>query len=336
MNRIALGLGLLGVVACGGEDGVTINPTPDGGGNDTGIVDSGSNPDTSITPDAATSDGSTADAGTSDGATTDAGSTDGGSGDGGTFQLGNVPGLVLWLDANKGITQVANKVSAWADQTSFKNDAAQTLAPRQPTAVAAVINGKPVVHFDKGGGNQGNVGNMMLIKDAVSLQWGTGDFFLATVARFDNAVNEASTGRGTGMFYTKISASSVSFPGPSLQGNIPGNGAASVGLTGSTNFTLNNFLTTPTAYNNNNPHLFAFQRSGVKLDLRVDGTSVASSTSNGINIDNVGTIARIGADGDATASRLDGDIAEMIAVKGALSGSDLASIESFLKTKYGL
>ena len=84
------------------------------------------------------------------------------------------------------------------------------------------------------------------------------------------------------------------------------------------------------------PGQFAIQRAGVKLDLRVDGVSVASSTSNGINIDNVGTVVRIGADGDATASKLNGDIAEMLAVKGALSGSDLANIESTLKAKYGL
>jgi len=325
-RTIVLGLGLLGLVACGGEDGVAITPTPDGGGDDTGIVDSGGNPDTSITPDAAQSDGSTP----ADGSTTDASSLDGGG-----FQLGNVPGLVLWLDANKGVTQSNGRVTTWADQTSFKNDAAQGLAPRQPTAVAGVINGKPAVHFDKGGGNVGNVGNMLLVKDAVSLQWGTGDFYLATVARFDNAINEASTGRGTGMFYTKVVGPSP-FPGPDLVGNIPGNGTAAVGLTGSTNFTLNNFLTTPTAYNNNNPHLFAIQRSGVKLDLRVDGVSVASSTSNGINVDNVGTIVRIGAEGDASGSRLNGDIAEMLAVKGALSGPDLANIESSLKTKYGL
>lgn len=329
-RTIALGLGLVGLVACGGEDGVAITPTPDGGG-DTGIADSGGNPDSSIPPDAATSDGSTP----ADGSTTDGATTDGSSVDGGGFVLGNVPGLVLWLDANKGVTLTNNRVSTWFDQTNFHNDATQALVPRQPTPVAGVINGKPGVHFDKGGGNIGNVGNMLIVKDAVSLQWGTGDFYLATVARFDNATNEASTGRGTGNFYTKI-VGPTPFPGPSLTGNIPGNGTASVGLTGSTNFTLNNFLTTPTAYNNNNPHLFAIQRAGVKLDLRVDGVSVASSTSNGINIDNVGTIARIGADGDASGSRLNGDIAEMLAVKGALSGSDLANIESTLKTKYGL
>ena len=332
MNRnIVLGFGLVvasGVLACGGEDGVTINPTPDGGDNDTGTQNDSGNPDTGTPPPdgGSTDGGNPADGGTADATPFDAGS----------FQLGNVPGLVLWLDANKGITLVASKASVWADQTSFKNDAAQAIALRQPTPTPGVINGKPVMRFDKGGGNQGNVGNMMLIKDAVSLQWGTGDFYVATVARFDNAINEANTGRGNGLFYSKVSAISVSFPGPSLLGNIPGNGTASVGFFASTNATLNNFVTTPTAYNNNNPHLFAFQRTGVKLDLRVDGVSVATSTSTGVNIDNVGTIARIGADGDASQNRLNGDIAEMIAVKGVLSGSDLTNIEGTLKAKYGL
>lgn len=329
-RTMVLGLGLVvasGVLACGGEDGVAINPTPDGGGVDTGTTDSGGNPDTGTTPDGAIPDGATTDGATPDGAAADAG-------DAGSFQLANVPGLVLWLDANKGITLVNGKASVWLDQTTFHNDAAQAIALRQPTPVPAVINGNPVMHFDKGSGGQGSVGNMMLIKDAVSLQWGTGDFFLATVARFDNAISDAPT-RGNGLFYSKAAFSS-GFPGPTLLGNIPGNGTATVGLFGGTAGTLNNFVTSPTAYNNNTPHLFALQRTGVKLDLRVDGTSVATATSTGGNIDNVGTMARIGADGDASFNRLNGDIAETLAVKGAMSGSDLTNIEATLKTKYGL
>jgi hypothetical protein len=45
---------------------------------------------------------------------------------------------------------------------------------------------------------------------------------------------------------------------------------------------------------------------------------------------------RIGADGDASTLRLDGDISEEMAVKGTLAASDQAGIEGYLKSKYAL
>ena len=44
----------------------------------------------------------------------------------------------------------------------------------------------------------------------------------------------------------------------------------------------------------------------------------------------------IGADYDATGLRLNGDIAEVLAVKGALGTSERTALEAYLTTKYGL
>ncbi|CAN5448711.1 hypothetical protein BH09MYX1_BH09MYX1_56610 [soil metagenome] len=320
MTKTYLGLVAVALLAsaCGGEDTVSI-PDPDAGGNDTGT-----NNDASTTTDGGT-DGNTTTDGATDGATTT---------DGGIFQVGSVTGLVLWLNAGKGVN-VNNGVDAWADQTSFKNDAKQTIQGRRPTLASSAINSLPAVHFDKGGSGNSN-GQMVVIPDSVSMQWGTGDFFVVLVARYDNAVTDGNS-RGVGVLFSKV-AQANTFAGPALYGNIPSLTVSNptVGLDFSTQVTAGNYVVSANAYNNGNPHAFAIQRVGTKLDLRVDSASIATSTGTGVDVSTVGTPTRIGADADATNFRLNGDVAEVIAVKGALSSNDQNGIQSYLKSKYAL
>jgi hypothetical protein len=68
-----------------------------------------------------------------------------------TYTVQQLPeyGLVLWLDAGKGITEPVNgePVSKWEDQSVNGNDATQTNSLYQPTYVENGQNGKPVVRF---------------------------------------------------------------------------------------------------------------------------------------------------------------------------------------------
>jgi len=63
-----------------------------------------------------------------------------------TVQLPQV-GMVLWLDAGKGITD-ASGVSKWEDQSGSGNDAEQGDTDKQPTYEINGSNGKAVVRFD--------------------------------------------------------------------------------------------------------------------------------------------------------------------------------------------
>jgi len=58
-----------------------------------------------------------------------------------------IPGLVFWLKADRGVTQSAGLVSAWADQSTSSNNATQSLSENQPTYISIGLNGKPVVRF---------------------------------------------------------------------------------------------------------------------------------------------------------------------------------------------
>lgn len=192
------------------------------------------------------------------------------------------------------------------------------------------------IHFDQGTTNQIS-GNMLTILDNAdaSLQWGTGDFFVAIVGDYDNNPSNGQN-LGVGNFFSKsLSPTSQGYTGVLFHGNVPTSTITpSLGLLFGTASVANDFVVSSTQYNNGNPHLFALWRRGAKIDLLVDGASAASSTSSGVDVSNAKTVVRIGADGDANLVRLDGDIGEIIAVKGALSQSDESGLASYLKTKW--
>lgn len=68
-----------------------------------------------------------------------------------TYTVQQLPefGMVLWLDAGKGITEPVDGglVSEWKDQSGNDNDAAQTNSLNQPTYVEYGLNNRPVVRF---------------------------------------------------------------------------------------------------------------------------------------------------------------------------------------------
>jgi len=64
-------------------------------------------------------------------------------------QLPKEYGLVLWLDAGKGITATSG-VSKWEDQSGGGNHAVQATASYQPTYITNGLNGYPVVRFPGG------------------------------------------------------------------------------------------------------------------------------------------------------------------------------------------
>jgi hypothetical protein len=263
-------------------------------------------------------------------------------------------GLVLWLegDVSSSITTMTSDagvafITKWADQTSHHNDANGVPGnpSRNPTVKTAGINSLDVVHFDQQPKLQ--QGNMLTVNDNTdtSLQWGTGDFFVATVGDFDNTITTMTNGGvnlEVGNFFSKepFLSGSLGTPPPAVYkgvvffGNVPGT-VPSLGLFYGTANTAGDSITTATAYNNGSPHLFVLRRRATKIDLFVDNANVGSSTTTNPDVSNAMIPVRIGADGDANLARLDGDIGEMLAVKGALSLSDEANLVLYLRTKWG-
>lgn len=310
------------VIGCGGSDLV-----PDGGGRDGGGVpgqDGGNGNDS----------GSGNDTGTMD----DSGmmNTDSGSDSGGGFNPGSVSCVVLWLDAGKGVTQNMNAVSKWADQSGKGNDATQNINNRMPSLVMNGINNLPTLHFAQGMGQQGN-GNMLVINDSMTMQWGTGDFALWIVGRYNNLPNN-NFSTASGLFFGKTMQGMFGGVGLQLVGNyFQGGQGVQAGLGATVDNTQANTITQAGMYNDNMPRAFGYRRAGATLELRLNGMAIATKQEQGMpDVSAPNQIARIGADGDATFRRLNGDISEVIGCKGSISMQDLAAIDGYLKTKYNL
>lgn len=267
----------------------------------------------------------------------DSDSNDASNGDGG-FAVKSVPGLALWLDGTLGITQNVMRVSGWADQSGNANNAAQGMSSFQPTYVPSGIGGLPCIHFD----SAPQPGQVLVVPDATSLQFGTGDFLVEVVARYDNAPSATPTiERASATFYGKGDLKNAN-AGVFFFGNTPGTGATPLtNLQATTYFSW--WVTSSNAgYNDGVGRVIGLRRTGSTLELRAARVAVGSSIgSKTVDTSAPGIALNIGAMGgqgylEASLWRLDGDICEVIAVKGAVSASDLSGIESYLAAKYKL
>ena len=320
-----LGLGLVVLCACGGSDS---SVGLDGGGD--GTTSDVTNPNDGGPP----SD-SGGDVNNQSDSSSDAGGGD--AGDGGSFNVGGVSGLALWLKSDTGVTAMSGVVSEWADQSGNSNNASESRAGLQPTVLVSGINGLPTIHFASAacanclGGFQGND---LLINDSPTLEWGTTDFLVEVVARYSNDPTSVS--------HDAFGALYISIYGP------PNTATAGLGLYGNV-FKEPNDLATSSAieayiwgqpaaissgagYNNDLPHVFAIQRVGTTLSVRIDAAAVGSQTI--ASADTGKTGGRLGGCENAQAQRLEGDISEVIAVKGTIAPSDLTGIEGYLKARY--
>jgi hypothetical protein len=324
MRRIFFAL--MGMAACGGDDS-TITPPGDGGG-----------PQNDGNNGADTSNGTDANNGTDSGAADTSTAPDAAS-----FNIKGINGLALWLKGDVGVTaDGAQKISTWADQSGNGNDGTNSGAgayDSRPTAVASGINGLPTVHFASTACTSGCTGfygdDLFICQPCshASMNWGTGDYLVEVVARYTNDPTSV-TGDGFGALYISIyGPPETATAGVGLYGNVPAlnNNAKSSGIE-AFNGGQPAAVSSGTGYNNNMPHVFAMQRSGTSLSVRLDGAAVGTSTVAAIDLGNNG--GRLGGCENSTKQRLDGDISEVIAVKGTVSAGDLATIESYLKARY--
>jgi hypothetical protein len=83
-------------------------------------------------------------------------------------------------------------------------------------------------------------------------------------------------------------------------------------------------------------HVLGVRRTATAIDLRADGLSAGRlPVVSAVNVDAVGRNGYIGAHGIADGLfQFEGEIAAIIAVRGALSDADLARLEDYLLTKY--
>lgn len=232
--------------------------------------------------------------------------------------------VVLWLegDSFKGIDGGV----MWPDKSGQGNDAFQDASTRMPALLDAGseggINGHGVVHF---AGNE-----FLRIADSTTLQWAASDFAFYVVMRH---LNGAVVSPNYAIVYSKWTDTPPEFPGFFMWASYPG----STGYV--TRFNASQALESDGGLNDGVMRLVGTRRSGANYELRVSGTKVDMLSDASIPdpdaFNAAGMPAFIGGR-DAPIQQLQGDIAEIVAIKGTLTDVEQTTLEAYLKKKYGL
>lgn len=222
--------------------------------------------------------------------------------------------LKLWLKADAGVTLNGSNVSLWSDQSGSGNNASQGVAINQPTYVTNQLNGNPILRFD---------GNDYLSCGDV-LDLGTHGYSMFVVYNKTSGVNANIVGK------TKFDG----IPGEYSLGSLGVTDYSSylnVGITphASGTFNQSNFLYST---------IIVYREAGFNQTNKIyaNGTIKGQITTNyAVNSLNIATTFTVGATA-TPAFYLNGDIAEIIYYDTNLDGTKQATIENYLKAKYGL
>jgi hypothetical protein len=237
-----------------------------------------------------------------------------------------VSGAVLWLDASRqatlftdaGTTQVATSgqsIYQWNDLSGNNRHATQATLGNRPTWVspAGGQNGLGAVSFN-------GATTYLSIADTAGLQFGTGDFTL-----FFAGVN-SNVSRGAAYANTFISKGYTNIEFYQYQGLIQGyiGGTSNSPTTGSG------------TVSNNSSYIAHMTRSGGSTYVAANNVSGASVT-NTANANGSGTNINIGSRSpfNTTLTYL-GSMYEILAFNWALSPTEITSVQSYLKTKWGI
>jgi hypothetical protein len=232
-----------------------------------------------------------------------------------------LPAVALWLEADWGIaTAPGEAVSVWRDRSGYSNDALQPDKATAPTLALAALGSLPAVRFADP--------SWMIVVDRLSMRWGKDDFVMLVVERSAATCVRCERPR---LFFHKSEADEP-WTGPQLYLMAPDRQFRAYVTRNQDAWSTRNDYEITVA------HVFGLRRTASTIDLRVDGVPAGSLPAASVaNVDAPGRNAYIGAHGIAGDQfQFEGDIAALIAVRGSLADADLARLEQYLLTKYGI
>ncbi len=224
--------------------------------------------------------------------------------------------VAVWLKADAGVVKDGSDlVSQWSDQSGAGNNVIQGNTAFQPQFIDGVINGKPVLRFN-GISNT----NYLEAPHASSLVVRSDVSVFAVINPSSLATHNAIIGKTLGNqpapfdFYTTVNAGRPTF--------YRGNGSVGSFVGGVSNVVAgSSYILSAVARGTN-------------------GTSFMNGAFNAIAaflapVGDVGGPMRVGTRADF-ATRMTGDIAEIILLRGAVSDAERIAITDYLGTKYGI
>jgi hypothetical protein len=236
-----------------------------------------------------------------------------------------VSGAALWLDASQQntifsdagttpVTTSGQSIYQWNDLSGNNRHAVQATSGNRPTWVppASGQNGLGVVGFN-------GATTFLSIADTAGLQFGTGDFTL-----FFAGVN-SDVSRGSAYANTFISKGYTNIEFYQYQGLIQGyiGGTSNSPTTGSGTVSNNSSYVAHMIRSSGSTYVAANNVSGTPV------TNTANANGSGTNI-NIGSRSPF----NTTLTYL-GSMYEILAFNRALSPTEITSVQSYLKTKWG-
>lgn len=256
----------------------------------------------------------------------------------------DISNLALWLRADLGVTEVAGRVSVWADQSGNGRDATQGTAANRPEKVTNVLNGQPIIRFESDPSIlafnllstsafntfPSNNGSLFFVCRRLV----TGDDFGHIVGTFDGV----NTGDSKWDVSFNIDVTDSNYKYYTFEYNLfyPGEGGIGTSLT-------------PTGdakkYGWTNEFLIFYMQKSSSNNAFIwhNGKEVDSANGNPITLPGGAPLSlplNIGCDtlnvGPDTTSGLNGDIAEIILFDRALTDIERQQVEQYLSKRYAI
>jgi hypothetical protein len=233
--------------------------------------------------------------------------------------IASLPGLVLWVDAARGVTlDSSGEVSSWKDQSPASNDLGPSIFPASRYA-ADGPGGHPVVRLFTGS-RLGTPGD-----GTSSLGFRSGDFLVEVVWAWSGAMNQTP-----GLFGMWRLEEASQDPAGLMGLGVQGDGSTSLSLLAIEGHKTIEVTSTTKVTD------VAFHVTGVRrvvaagaatVELRVDGR--ADPMVSGVEVGDFGTSAWAALGGGA-------NVAEVVVIKGSITDDEVALLENHLSSKYGL
>lgn len=235
----------------------------------------------------------------------------------GAFSPDDISGLKLWLEAD-GITGLndGDSVATWNDQSASNLDVSQSVAGRKPKYETNELNGKPIVRFDSG--------------DALSVSLTLSQIVAADAA--DIFVVLKQDGNETNNTTFQINAPDAT---NRLNSHMTWSNSIYFDM-GDINSGARTSVAQPSGWDNAFHYVELYRPTSDAVEILVDGVVIKNATfTDDIDITKTATFA-VGAETDAGANGLRGDIAVILIYNRALTATERQDVEDYFTSKYGL
>jgi hypothetical protein len=231
-----------------------------------------------------------------------------------------VDGVALWLDAAMGVdVDDQGRIGQWLDRSPYQH-VAQAVGEATDWPLSKSVGGYKAVGFGVVEG--ASTTRHFLIADDPSLQFGTDDFAIIAVLQHRTPTVASDPEMEHGVIYAKT-CDCANYVGPALFANdlwpyhVSGANARSAFAFMVAARTDYSAQTASEGFNDNKRHIVLARRIHDVLAIEVDGMPQATAlTSSTLDVSTAGVPVTIGAHGVVDLQALEGEIFELIAVRG--------------------